>query len=55
MGMLSGKQQLNPLRPVVEYLFEIPSHLQSVDQPAQQSERKLIMDDVHNGGAAIDL
>jgi len=52
---LSREYQLNLPRAVVEYMFEIPSHLNSMDQAAQHSQWKCIAHRVHNGSAALNL
>jgi len=49
------EKRLNPMRAVVEYPFQIASHLKSMDQPPQRSEGKRVVDDVHNGSAALNF
>ncbi len=44
----SREQRMNPLRAVVKDSRQIPGNLKPVDHPANYSERKRILDVVHD-------
>src|SRR5512135_2410081 len=52
---LSREECLNLLHTIVEYLPEVPRHLKAMDHPAKHSERKSILDRIHDQGAALNF
>lgn len=45
----------NLLRTVIEYIPQVPRHSKAMRYPAQQSERKSILDGIRDQGAALDF